>query len=156
MWGKHGEVHRYTVCLLGCSRKGLSCDSGSTFLWFFLLVLFTGVTILWCPLLCPPLPPCNSHHLVSSFMAAFPHFLHARSPLCAIGMSGIFSPLDAATPAFLTGGTAGKSLVVGGPNLGGRGVPRGAPSMTPSASTPALSGVGLVQPPPSCVAGTLY
>ena len=83
------------------------------------------------------------------------------------GMSGIFSPLDAApTPASLVGGLTTKSSIVGGPIHGVRGVEgerwqglRNAPSMTPSASTPALSGVGALQPPPNPVAGkqvTLY
>ena len=68
-------------------------------------------------------------------------------------MSGVFSPLDAATPASLgvaSGGVRGQ--VVGGQWVG----PRLAPSVTPSASTPALSGVGVVQPSPYHVAGLFF
>ena len=67
-------------------------------------------------------------------------------------MSGIFSPLDAATPAGLvSAGLTGRSLT---PGVGG-GWQRNGPLVTPSASTPALSGVGVSQPPPNSVAGSL-
>jgi hypothetical protein len=93
--------------------------------------------------------------LASTFVSSTPAMQHPP-----LGMSGIFSPLDAPTPASLVGGLTTKNSIVGGPIHGVRGVegerwqgPRNVPSMTPSASTPALSGVGALQPPPNPVAG---